>query len=75
MSIQTKKIELIQWLSNLNDVSIIDKVMKLRESESGDWWLNITKEEQESIEKGLSDAEAGKLIDHSDARKVYEEWS
>ena len=33
LSLENKKIELIQWLSTLNDKSLIDKLMKLREKE------------------------------------------
>lgn len=34
---QNKKIELIQWLSTLNDESMIEKIIKLRESEKSDY--------------------------------------
>jgi len=32
------------------------------------------KEEKESIEKGLADAEAGKINPHAKAKKLYEKW-
>lgn len=71
---QNKKIELIQWLSTLNDESIIEKIMKLRESERTDWWNEISKEEKNSIEMGIRDANSGKLKPHSEAKKLYERW-
>jgi len=74
INIQNKKIELIQWLSTLNDESIIEKVMKLRESEKTDWWKEISKEEKKSIEQGIKDADSGKLNSHSEAKKLYEKW-
>ncbi len=74
VNIQNKKIELIQWLSTLNDESIIEKIMKLRESEKIDWWEEISKEEIKSIEEGIRDAKSGKLKSHSEARKLYEKW-
>lgn len=69
-----KKIELIQWLSTLEDKTIIEKLVKFRQQETKDWWNTITTEEQKSIEKGISDAENGKLNSHSTARKLYEKW-
>ena len=57
LSLENKKIELIQWLSTLNDTSLIDKLMKLREKEKNDWWNEISAREKESIEKGIQDAE------------------
>ncbi len=74
INIQNKKIELIQWLSTLNDESIIEKIMKLRDNEKADWWKAISKEEKKSIERGIQDAEAGKLKSHSEAQKLYEKW-
>lgn len=64
VNLQNKKIELIQWLSTLNDESIIEKLMKLRESEKTDWWKEISKEEKNSIEQGIKDADSGKLKPH-----------
>ena len=73
-NIESKKLALIQWLTSLNDVSMIDKILELKNKESKDWWNEISDEEKESIEKGLSDAESGKLKPHSEIRKKYEKW-
>ncbi len=69
-----KKIELIQWLSTLEDKSIIEKLLNLRKEESHDWYNNISATERKSIEQGIDDAENGKLTPHSAARKLYEKW-
>lgn len=69
-----KKIELIQWLSSLEDKTIIEKLIQFRKSETKDWWDKISEEEETSIEKGIKDAEDKKLSAHSSARKRYEKW-
>lgn len=69
-----KKIELIQWLSTLEDNAIIEKLMKFRKDETNDWWNSISEIEKDSIEKGLNDANEKKLEPHSEARKIYEKW-
>lgn len=69
-----KKIELIQWLSTLEDKSIIEKLVKFKREETKDWWNSVSIDEQQSIEKGIADAEHGKLTPHSAARKLYEKW-
>ena len=55
-NIESKKLALIQWLTSLNDVSMIDKILELKNKESKDWWNETSDEEKESIEKGLEDA-------------------
>lgn len=74
LHILNQKLELIQWLSTIEDATIIEKIMDLREKENKDWWKSITESEKESIELGLKDAEAGKLNPHSKARELYEKW-
>lgn len=74
LSLENKKIELIQWLSTLNDTSLIDKLMELREKEKKDWWNEISASEKESIEKGIQDADNGKLTSQSSVKGIYEKW-
>ena len=76
MNIQSEKLGLIEWLSTLNDISIIEKLKSIKEdySKSKDWWDTLNKEELESIKRGLKDLEEAKLHPHEIARKVYEKY-
>lgn len=74
LNLQNKKIELIQWLSTLNDQILIDKLMSLRKKEKTDWWNEISNDQKKSIEKGIIDANNGKLTSHQDVKKKYEKW-
>ena len=69
-----KKIELIQWLSSLEDKAIIEKLLQFRKAETKDWWETTQDEEKASISKGIQDADKNKLKPHSSARKIYEKW-
>lgn len=72
--ILNKKLELIQWLSTLEDNAIIEKLLKFRQEETKDWWESISEEEKKSIEKGISEADNNDLKPHSEAKKLYEKW-
>lgn len=74
MNLQATKLELIQWLSTIDNPSIIEKIMAIRNNEKEDWWDHLSALERESINKGLEDADAGKLKDHAEARKLYGKW-
>ncbi len=69
-----QKIELIQWVSSLEDKSMIEKLLQLRKTETKDWWETIQGQEKDSILQGIEDAENNKLNSHSSARKLYEKW-
>ena len=74
LSIQNKKVELIQWLTTLNDESIIQRLIDFRNSQIKDWWQELSDSEINSIDKGIKDADKGNLVSHFEARKVYEKW-
>lgn len=69
-----EKLALIQWISTVDDSFVIERIKKIREEESGDWWDFISEEEEESIEKGIIDADNGNIVPHSEVRKLYEKW-
>lgn len=69
-----EKLELIQWLSSIEDESIIRKLIEFRKQEIKDWWNKISDAEKASIKKGLKQADNNELEPHSKARKLYEKW-
>jgi predicted transcriptional regulator len=71
-NIQERKLELIQWLSVLDDVTVLDKLDELKEQSARDWWYEISEAERASVSEGLVDADAGRLKPHSEARAIYE---
>ncbi|MCB9261577.1 MAG: hypothetical protein H6607_04315 [Flavobacteriales bacterium] len=76
MNVQTEKLDLIEWISRLNDTMIIDKLIKIKDdySKSKDWWDSLKKEEIDSINRGLKDFEEGRVHSHETARKIYEKY-
>jgi hypothetical protein len=74
LKIQSTKLELIQWLSTIEDLSVLNKIIDLKKQENKDWWNSISENEKQSIEKGLKDAESGKLNSHSKAKQLYDKW-
>lgn len=73
-NLQERKLELIQWLSLVDDTSVLEKVEHLREQDNVDWWEMAGEEAKRSILTGVDDAENGKLRPHSEARTIYEKW-
>ena len=70
MNLEAEKLSLIQWLAQVMDEEIIDKIKTLRASTS-DWWDQITIEERTEIEEGLSQANSGEVIPHEEVMKKY----
>lgn len=75
MDIRTAKEELIDWIRNLDDETTIEKLKLVKDAtaENG-WWEELSEAEVASIERGLADEKAGRVIPHDEVKKRYEKW-
>lgn len=65
MDIQALKIDLVQKILKSNKPAFLQKVNQLFKDEGiEDWWEDLPKEIQDSINQGLEDAEEGNLLTH-----------
>ena len=72
MKAESIKNELIEWLSKLDDKSILTSLLQFKKStEAGDWSDNLTKEQIESLQRGLSDLENANVISSKDFWNSY----
>lgn len=71
MNLQAKKLELVQLILNTEKPAVLEKFEAVFKKEKGaDWWDETSDAEKEAIERGIAEADSGKLIPHS---KVMEE--
>jgi len=64
-----QKLDLIRWITELNDLSVLAQVNAIKESV-----ITESYTEMQSIERGLEDIQQGRIISHTQARKRYEKW-
>jgi hypothetical protein len=67
------KLELIEWLTKLDDNEIIEylKIVKDSNSEGNDWWNDLSDVQKQGIERGLNDIINGRTISHDDVKSRY----
>ncbi len=73
MNIETRKVNIISWITHLNDKEILSKIESLQQSEP-DWWEMISDEEKSEIEQGLGEIEKGELKAHDKVMEKYKKW-
>jgi hypothetical protein len=72
MGNEALKLELIEWLAQLNDEDTIQYLKVVKDSSSEkDWWPNLTPEQRAGIERGLQDIDQGKITSHEDVKKRF----
>jgi predicted transcriptional regulator len=73
MNIETKKLNIIKWVSELNDRSLLEKIEKLKPIEA-DWWEKISDDERFEIETGLAEADRGEFKTTDEVLAAYKKW-
>lgn len=73
MELEAIKLELISWLSKLEDQETLEylKVVKESQEAGNDWWEELTEEQKRGIESGLDDVKEGRVFSHEEVRKKY----
>ena len=73
MELEAIKLELIAWLSKLEDQDTIEylKVVKDIQETGNDWWEELNENQKIRIEKGLNDVKEGRIFSHEEVRKKY----
>ena len=76
MNIKSEKQNLIDWISSLEDEEVMESIKDFKESyfSKKDWWNEISEEEKNSIDRGLKDAEEGRLISYEQFKNKYKKW-
>ena len=68
MSIESLKLDLINWISTLDEFTILEKINAFKtKSKSG--WDSLSYEDQHAIEEGLNHLNEGQFVSYSDMRK------
>ncbi len=66
MNIQAEKLDIIQWLAQVNDSRVIKKFMLLKKSSEESIVANLSHEEKEAIDKGLQSINEGRFKSHEE---------
>ena len=70
MNLETRKINIISWVSHLQDENLLTEIEKLQ-SKKQDWWYLLSYEEKEDVEQGMAEADRGELKSTEDVLAKY----
>lgn len=73
MNLETRKLKIINWISRLEDETIIEKIENLQ-AHKRDWWNLIDENEKAEIENGIHQADNGELKDTEEVMSKYKKW-
>lgn len=66
------KLELIEWLTKLEDDNTIQFLKIIKDTDSNeDWWDELSDEQRQGIQRGMKDIEKGRVVPHDEVRLKY----
>lgn len=73
MEIVESKLELIRWISGIEDPMLIHRLEQIKDSKV-DFWDELTVFEQESIEIGMDDIANNRVVNQSEMDQIFDKW-
>ena len=73
MGYEAIKLELIEWLTKLDDDETIQylKIVKDSKDKHSDWWDELSEEQKKGLQRGLNDIDQGNVIPHDAVKSKY----
>lgn len=67
------KLELIEWLTKLEDSETLDYLRIVKESNESkqDWWHELPESIRDGIKRGLDNVAEGRIVSHTDVKLKY----
>jgi hypothetical protein len=60
MDVQSEKLSVIAWLTQLTNPSVLAEVKQIKEKKESDWWNMLSDLQKEDIQAGFDDIQAGR---------------
>tara|TARA_B110001469_G_C9646725_1_gene327207 strand:- start:576 stop:815 length:240 start_codon:yes stop_codon:yes gene_type:complete len=68
MNTEARQITLAQILFSIKDNNRLDEIEAFLTNDKSDWWDELSNDTKQSIERGIKQADEGKVISHKQAR-------
>lgn len=72
MNIETRKINLINWISSLQEEDVLAQMERIQR-ERNDWWDAVSSQDKKAINEGLEQLDKGEYITRSQVRNKLKE--
>jgi hypothetical protein len=73
MNIETRKLNIINWVSHLEDEAVLSRIEELQ-AKKQDWWDMISEDEKTEIKEGISQVDKGETKSTNEVLSKYNKW-
>ena len=72
MNFETRKINLINWISSIQEENILSQMEDIQKK-NNDWWDIISEEDKKAINDGLNQLDRGEYVTRSQVKTQIKE--
>lgn len=72
MNLESRKINLINWISSIQEENILAQMEEIQK-ENNDWWDIISEEDKKAINDGLNQLDRGEYVTRSQVKTQIKE--
>jgi hypothetical protein len=72
MNLEARKLNLINWISSIQEEETLSEVEKIQ-MEKADWWDKVSSKDKKDIEEGLNQLDRGEFITRDKVRNKISE--
>ncbi|GGF32921.1 hypothetical protein [Echinicola rosea] len=66
MDIKTEKYALIEYITQIEDLSIIEKLKEFVKANDHDFWNDLSEDQKREAKEGMNDLDSGLKFDYED---------
>ncbi|MCF6270314.1 MAG: hypothetical protein L3J41_11420 [Melioribacteraceae bacterium] len=70
MNLETRKIGLINWITQINDEDIINQIDRIR-TDGSNWFADLPDSVKDDINEAIAQIDRGEVIEHSEIVRKY----
>jgi len=71
MDIQSEKYALIEYITQIKDVRLIEKLRDFVKANDKDFWYDLTEVQKKDVMEGIRELDKGKKIDYEDVMSKH----
>ena len=71
MDIQAEKYSLIEYITQIKDASLIEKLKQFVKASERDFWNDLTDAQKEEINKGIYELDQGQKFDYEEVMSKH----
>jgi len=71
MNVETLRLQIINEITDLKDVKILNQIKAVLTKNEKDWWDELSTEEKASLDAGIDQIKKGQILSHNEVKKRF----